>query len=439
MSDVPKKGKRGHNEGSLHQRASDGLWVADVSLGYGPDGKRVRKRLYGKTRAEANRKLQQALRTRSDGLTVQTREQTVGQYLEHWLEHAVAPNVRPRTLESYQLVCRTHLIPSLGRHKLSALNAQHIAAYMTHKQTAGRQRSGRPSPVKTVVESKAPAKKVTGLSATTVNYHRAVLRSALNQAMRWDMLNRNVAELTQPRPAVSFEAKPLTRTEADRFLAAAQGDRLEALFSVALALGLRQGEALGLSWSDVDLDAGTLTVRWQLQQIKARATPANPTPGVVLTLVEPKTKRSRRTLPIPDELLRTLKEHRRRQLVERLVAGPRWGGKGRLVAMDPERREPWDLVFTSTIGTPLDTANITKTYRTILETAGLPLRRYHDLRHSCASFLAAKGVAQRVVMEILGHSQLSTTANIYTHVDADQLREATGRLDDLFSARTGST
>ncbi len=433
MSDVPKKGKRGHNEGSLHQRASDGLWVADVSLGYGPDGKRIRKRLYGKTRAEANRKLQQALRTRSDGLTVQTREQTVGQYLEHWLEHAVAPNVRPRTLESYQLVCRTHLIPSLGRYKLSALNAQHIASYMTHKQVAGRKPSGRPS-----IDGKTSETKKTGLSSTTVNYHRAVLRSALNQAMRWDLLNRNVAELTQPRPAVSFEAKPLTRAEADRFLAAAQGDRLEALFSVALALGLRQGEALGLSWSDVDLDAGTFTVRWQLQQIKAKSTTDNPKPGTVLTLVEPKTKRSRRTLPVPGELLRTMKDHRRRQLEERLVAGPRWGGKGRLVSTDPERRVAWDLVFTSTIGTPLDTANITKTYRAILETAGLPVRRYHDLRHSCASFLAAKGVAQRVVMEILGHSQLSTTANIYTHVDADQLREATGRLDDLFSVREGS-
>lgn len=406
MSDEPSKPaestkrRRGHNEGSIHQRASDGLWVADLSPGYGIDGRRTRKRLYGKTRAEVNRKLQQAMTSHRDGLTVQTRDQTVGQYLAHWLETSVKPGVRAKTYVSYEQVCRLHLIPGLGRHKLSKLNAQHVASYMTSKQSAGS-------------------------SGAAVNYHRSVLRIALNQAMRWDLLSRNVAALTQPRAHDAKQALPLTAKEADAFLRATQGGRLEALYSVALMLGLRQGEALGLQWTAVDLDGGTLAVRQQLQVITN-----------VPQLVEPKTKRSVRTLPLPSEVVRALKEHRRRQLEERLLAGQRWGGSGQPPADGSTKRAPWDLVFTSTIGTPLDPSNVTKDYKRILAAAKLTERRYHDLRHSCASFLAARGVSQRVVMEILGHSQLSTTANIYTHIDAEQLREATGRMSDLVPARS---
>lgn len=412
----PAKRRRGHNEGSIHQRASDGRWVADLSLGYGIDGKRTRKRLYEKTRAEVNRKLQQAMTNHRDGLTVQTRDQTVGQYLAHWLKAAVKPGVRPRTYVSYEQICRVHLIPALGRHKLSKLNAQHIASYMSEKQSGG-------------------------ASGAAVNYHRSVLRIALNQAMRWDLVSRNVAALTQPRAHEAKEALPLSTREAGAFLRALSGDRLEALSNVALTLGLRQGEVLGLRWQDVDLEEGTLAVRHQLQLIprvvdrkEGDSLPGRPMGKYEPQLVEPKTPRSRRTLPVPGEVLDLLRAHRRHQLEERLVAGSRWGGAGR--RLPTGKREPWDLVFTSTIGTPLDPSNVTKDYKRILDAAKLTQRRYHDLRHSCASFLAARGVSQRVVMEILGHSQLSTTANIYTHIDADQLREATGRLSDLVPARS---
>ena len=394
--------RRGQGEGSIHQRDSDGLWVAEASLGYGTDGKRLRKRIYGRTRAEVNVKLQRALADHRNGLTVQTRDQSVEQFLRHWLADAVKPGVRPKTYVSYEQVCRLHLIPALGRRKLSALNAQHIASYMSAKQAAG-------------------------ASAAAVNYHRRVLRIALNQAMRWDLLSRNVAALTQPRAHQPKEAMPLTVRESEAFLAAVRGRRLEALYLVALMLGLRQGEALGLRWSDIDLEAGTLSVRHQLQIVDK-----------VPQLVEPKTVKSRRTLPLPPDVVTALREHRRRQLEERLLAGSRWGGKGRLVSAAPERREPWDLVFTSTIGTPLDPSNVTKDYKATLVAAGLTERRYHDLRHSCASFLAARGVSQRIAMEILGHSQLSTTSQIYTHPDADQLRESVGRLSDLFPRRDGT-
>jgi integrase len=140
-------------------------------------------------------------------------------------------------------------------------------------------------------------------------------------------------------------------------------------------------------------------------------------------LVEPKTERAKRTIPIPAQVVSDLKRHQRRQLEDRVLAGSRWQGG------------QWNLVFASTIGTPLDYANLMKDYRALLERAGLESRRYHDLRHSCASFLVAQGVPPRVVMEILGHSQIGTTMNTYSHVDLDTLRAATDRMETLFAGR----
>jgi integrase len=188
-----------------------------------------------------------------------------------------------------------------------------------------------------------------------------------------------------------------------------KGNRLEALYSVALALGLRRGEALGLRWEDVDLEAGTLRVQVALQRRKDSK-----------TLVEPKTEQSRRTLPLPSVLVVALKAHRTRQLEERLAAGPKWRDHG--------------LVFPSTVGTPMEPRNLTRQFKAVLQRAGLPDIRFHDLRHTAASLLVAQGVHPRVVMEILGHSQISLTMNTYTHVLPEAQREATALMDVLFPA-----
>ncbi|HET8631551.1 MAG TPA: site-specific integrase, partial [Thermomicrobiales bacterium] len=196
--------------------------------------------------------------------------------------------------------------------------------------------------------------------------------------------------------------------EARRFLDAARGNRLEALYRVALSLGLRQGEILGLQWADVDLDAGTLAVRRQLQRVDG-----------AFRLMELKTAQSRRTLALPAALLAALREHRRRQLEERLLAGERWRGAA------------WDLVFCTRYGTPLDARNLVIYFKALLTRAGLPDIRFHDLRHSCISLLAAQGVSDRVAMEIAGHSQISLTKNIYTHVYDEAKRQAAEAMDRL--------
>jgi len=192
-----------------------------------------------------------------------------------------------------------------------------------------------------------------------------------------------------------------------------RGHRLEALYTIAITVGLRQGEALGLRWQDVDLDAGSLRVRHSLQRIEGR-----------LQLVEPKTERSRRTVSLPGVVVSALREHRVRQLQERLLAGSRW--------------QESDYVFTSTIGTPLDGVTVTHRFQETLRRLGMPHQRFHDLRHACASLLLAQGVSPRVVMETLGHSQISVTMNVYAHVIPALQRDAADRMDALLTRSGGA-
>jgi integrase len=221
-------------------------------------------------------------------------------------------------------------------------------------------------------------------------------------------VQRNVAILVEPPSGPSTEIKPLTPAEARTFLNAVRGDRLEALYTVAVALGLRQGEIMGLRWSDVDLDDGTVTVSQALQRVSGR-----------VTFVKPKSRRSRRTIPIPSTVARSLRAHRARQLEERLIGGPDWNEH--------------DLVFVSTSGTPLEGRNLTRRFQAVLEQAGLPRMRFHDMRHTCATLLLAQDVQPRVVMEILGHSQISLTMNTYAHVIEDLQREAAERMEEVLA------
>jgi integrase len=196
----------------------------------------------------------------------------------------------------------------------------------------------------------------------------------------------------------------LAPAEAKQLLAAAEDDRLGALYSVALALGLRQGEALGLSWEDIDFESRRLHVRHGLQRIAGE-----------LRLVEPKTRQSRRTIAMPGVVIDALQHHKARQTKERLLAGRRWSDTG--------------LVFTSTIGTPIEVGNLRRSFWKLLDRAGLPRMRFHDLRHSCASLLLVQGVPARVVMETLGHSNISITMDTYTHVLPELQRQAADAMD----------
>ena len=202
--------------------------------------------------------------------------------------------------------------------------------------------------------------------------------------------------------------RALSPAQARVFLDAARGHRLAALFSVAVALGLRQGEILGLRWGDIDLDKRVLTVRAAMQRVKGRG----------LTFVDLKSDRSRRVVDLPLVLVRALRAHRARQHEERLKAGPAWRDHG--------------LVFPTGLGTPLDGPNVTKYLQRLLGRAGLERLRFHDLRHSCASLCAAQGLSAHDVSRLLGHADIRLTLNTYTHLFEEGRRRAADAMDGLF-------
>jgi len=367
--------KRANGEGSISRR-SNGSWVAAVSL---PNGRR--KFFYAKSKDEARRKLTEAQHAIDIGSLSDAHALTVAEYLDQWLVEVVQPNVRPWTYKGYEVHVRIHLKPAIGHIPLAKLAPLHVQQLINSKKQAG-------------------------LSAKTIRYIRGTLRSALNNAVRWDLLSRNPAALVESPRLSHYEIRPFTPAEARTFLRSIKGDRLEALYSVALTMGLRQGEALGLRWGDVDLEMGYLRVSKQLQRIDGES-----------RLVEPKTERSRRTLALPASIARSLLDHRDSQTRERAAAGERWAET--------------DLVFTTPSGRPIDATRISKEFHHHLRRAGLPQRRFHDLRHSCATLLLVQGVSPRVVMELLGHSQISLTMNTYTHVVPELRRQAADRMDDL--------
>ena len=228
------------------------------------------------------------------------------------------------------------------------------------------------------------------------------LRIALGEALRSKRVVRNVAlEVRAPRSSQP-ERTPLTLDQVGTFLRSVEGDRLEALYMTAIGLGLRQGELLALRWSDVNLDAGTLTVRHT----------RNSRTG---TLAEPKTERSRRTLRLGAELAGALQEHRRRQLEERLAVGGRW--------------HDGDYFFATPTGQSLDAANVSHRFHAALAAAGLPSQRFHDLRHACATLRLEQGEELAVVSRILGHASITTTVNVYGHLTDAMLGRAADRTD----------
>ncbi|MBE0430087.1 MAG: site-specific integrase, partial [Thermoleophilia bacterium] len=374
--------KRGQNEGSII-KLKDGTWRAYMNLGC-QGGKRKRKYFRGKTRREVQEKLTEALRNRQLGLPVTGDKVTFGQYLERWLEDSVKPSVRPRTHEQYSQYVRLYIRPALGNIKLSKLRPDDIQALLNRQ-----------------------VKK--GLSARTAQLTHSIIRRALGQAYQWQLVPRNVATLVRPPRGRRFEPAPLTPEQVRAFLEAVKGDRLEAFYTVATALGLRRGEALALRWEDIDLEAGALTVRHTLQNLH----------GGGWSLAEPKSRNSRRTLGLPAFALLALKEHRKRQFEEKLRQGKRWRDHG--------------FVFTSIIGTPLDGNNMYKCFKTLLKENGLPDIRFHDLRHTAGTMLCIQGVHPRVAMETLGHSQIGLTMNLYTHVASELQREAADKIDALLS------
>jgi len=369
-----KNRRRGHHEGSIYQR-KDGRWTAAVTV----PGTGKRRYVYGSTRREVSEQLTSIMADIQHGLPVHADKQTVQEYLNGWLEHSKRGKVRPTTYTRISGIVRNNINPYIGQTRLQALTPQQVE-YLLNEASAA------------------------GLSSRTVQYIHAVLRNALNQALHWGQVQRNVASLVRPPQAVHQPIQPWTAEQARQFITAVQHERLRSLFVLSLTTGLRQGEVLGVRWEDIDLDAGTLTVNGQLQKFDGK-----------LQWVPTKTVKSKRTIVIPAVALTALQAHHDRQRSEAAC------------------NKPTGYVFTTRDGKPLMARNVYRRFLELSEQAGLPRIRFHDLRHTAATLMLAQGVDPRTIMEILGHSQISLTLNTYSHVLGSMKQSAADKINALLN------
>jgi integrase len=375
-------GKRGNGDGTIYRR-KDGLWMAQITV-----AGQKRKTFYGKTRKEVQEKLQAAQAELRQGTLVTGPQQTVKEYLEYWLEYAHKRAIRPRSYERYEQIIRLHIVPSLGKLHLQKLTPQHLQKLYADKAKAG-------------------------FSPVTVIAIHNMLHTALDDAIRLGLVSRNVCKLVSPPRRPHREMKALTPDQVRFFLSEARGHPQETLFILALATGMRRGELLGLKWQDINFAQETLQVRRVLSRVPTKMVDEV---GQSYVEAEPKTEKSRRSIALAPFALEALKEQRSRQEEMKEKAGVLW--------------EDHDYVFCTPTGKHLHPGNVLVQLKNVLKKAGLPDIRFHDLRHSTATMLLSMGVHPKVVLELLGHSEISMTMDIYSHVLPSIQRDAVNRLSN---------
>jgi integrase len=366
--------RRGNGEGTITRR-KDGRWEARYYVPTVNGTKR--KTIYGKTQAEVRDRLTKARSDRIDGIVYDDENITVGEYLDGWLKGSVYGSVRQSTYDRDTNLVNNHIKPILGGLKLKKLNSAHVQSFYRDRLD-------------------------TGLSASTVHKMHDILRRGLAQAAKWYLVPRNVADTVKPPRPAPKEVHALSVNETRRLLEAAGGDRLEALYTLAVHTGMRQGEMLALRWQDVDLENAVLSVRRTLTRS-----------GGKVVFGEPKTKKSRRSIRLTPQAVEALRSHLDRQLRDMEILGDRYQDQG--------------LVFTTNTGAPINPSNLRqRSFAPLLKRAGLPHMRFHDLRHTCATLLLSRGVHPKFVQELLGHATIAITLDTYSHV-MPSMGDATAR------------
>ena len=400
--------RRARGSGALYKR-KDGMWIGAVDVGWKPDGTRDRRQVSSRSKATAQAKLRELVALVERTGSAPARGITCAAWFDRWLDEL---RVAPMTERSYRETVRLYLKPALGRRRLTDLGPQHVRALLAWIE--------------------APKPDGLGLSASTAHRAHRVLRIALNAAIVDGVLERNVAGLVKPPSLGGKEQPSLTADQGKALLRSLDGhDCRSARWAVALLLGLRRGEALGLEWSRVDLDAGTIDVSWQLQRLGYRhgcgGTCSAKKPGWCpqkqldvppnfvhrqlhgsLCLTRPKTKKAR-VIPLPPMILAALWAHHE-------AFGTNLDG----------------LVFTRDDGLPMDPDDENPAWHAALKAAGLPAMKPHASRHTTATLLLELGVPELVVQQILGHSNAATTRG-YQHVSLELSRAAMGRLGELLA------
>jgi integrase len=381
-------GRRGKGEGSVFYEEDRVRWVGVLDLGRSVNGRRVRRKVTGASAKEVRERLRQLREDVEGGASALDGNVTVDVFLTDWLEREVpkfAGSVN--TKDNYRWAVMGHLVPGLGHIRLARLTADDVDALLEDRAASGR------------------------LARSSVARLRTVLGTALDHAARRNLVRRNVARLTNVPPGSSTSRRSLSADDARKLLGAVREDRLRALVVTGVALGLRPGELLGLSWRDVDLDAGVVHLRQQLKREDNRP-----------VLGELKTARSRRSLRCPPVVVDALRERRALQDEERAAAGASWSAEWAVEA----------LVFTTTNGRPVDASNLRRYFRAACKAAGIGRWTPYEMRHSAASLMSAAGVPLEHVADVLGHNGTRMAALVYRHVLAPTVEAGAAPMQALF-------
>jgi integrase len=403
-----KAARKANGSGTIKKR-KDGRYEGQVFVRT-TSGEFKRVSVYGRSWEDCDEKITRLKADNYAGIGAAVNSYTVSQWLSYWLEDVVKPARKPSTYVGYEVAVRLYLVPQLGKTKLTALKTADVRGMLNRIRQqcqccaqgwdANRPETKRRCCVIGKCCQRFP-------NPARIHHVFRTLRAALGVAVAEEVLTRNVASFAKPTRPRRHRFQTWSVGEATTFLAAIREHRLYALFAVAIALGMRRGEALGLRWEDVDLVEGTLTMAMQLQRVAGE-----------LRHDETKTDDSTRVVALPRPCVRALRRHRAQQASDRLAAGDRWTDSG--------------LVFTTRKGTPLEPRNINRTFDALVKRAGVKRIRFHDLRHSCATLLFAQGVDLQTIRDLLGHSSIGVTSAIYVDVLREVQRDAVDRLGHLF-------
>jgi integrase len=374
---MAEKKRRGHHEGSVYYVASRDRWIAEISIGPGK-----RKKFYYKTKQEAIKKKNEALRELERGELATGPRRKLGDYLEDWIENVHKDNIRVSTYVKYKKLIK-YIVADLGEVWLQKLTPEQVQRFYAKKRKDG-------------------------LSSKTVHEIHGVLHLALKHAVRWNYISRNICDLLDSPRVVTRKGMPLTLEQAKRLLESIRGHRLEVVLMMAVVTGMRRGEILALRWSDVDLDRRVLRVLHTVDYI--------PKYGYVEG--EPKTQAGKRTINLPEFFVDMLEQHRVKQSEQRHRAGGVWENR--------------DLVFPDLTGGYLNPGYVLRMFKRILERAGLPHMHFHDLRHSAATILISMGINPKVIQELLGHSDISITLGVYGHLFPSMQQDVVDKWQDVF-------
>lgn len=375
---VDKK-HRAHNEGSVYYDPQRDRWIAAITISTGK-----RKKFYCKTKQEALRKKSEALRELERGTLATGPQQKLKDYLVDWLENVHKGKLRISTYVKYQKLI-AYIVADLGNVTLQKLTPEQLSRFYTKKSKDG-------------------------LSSKTINSIHGVLHLALDNAVRWSYVSRNVCDLVAPPRIVSREVVPLTLEQAHVLLKSVREHRLEVLLTMAVVTAMRRGELLALRWSDIDIERRTLLVLHTVDYI--------PKYGYVET--EPKTSAGKRLIKLPSFLVEMLKQHRVKQLEGRLKQGDRWTDH--------------NLVFPALHGGYFNPGYLLRVFKKLLAEAGVPHMHFHDLRHSAATILLSMGVNIKVIQELLGHSDISITLGTYSHLLPSMQQDVVEKWDGVFGS-----